>query len=233
LIGPGSVIVPCQETARFHRFTISLCELQEPEGTQHVFGIGTSIVDNLNSAIRALRPQDEWVWIIGDDHVFEPRTLMKLLERDVDMIAPVCTGRAPPFGLMHFGEPIAETDYRHRIQMEELPDDGEPFEVEVTGSLMLIKRKVLDAIGDPWFRTMGDDFREEFDFCDRVRAAGFKVFVDPAVSVGHIGQVIAYPQKRDGVWGLVLDFPGVGRNQIFLPGGVAENSLGTLEPALA
>jgi hypothetical protein len=232
-MGPGSVIVPCQETARYHRFTISLCELVEPEGTQHVFGIGTSIVDNLNSAIRQLRPQDEWIWIIGDDHVFEPRTLIRLLERDADVIAPICTGRAPPFGLMHFAETLSNTEYRRRIQIEELPDDGEPFEVEVTGSLTLIKREVLEAVGDPWFRTSAETYNEEFDFCDRVREVGFKVMVDPSVAVGHIGQVISYPQRRDGVWGLVLDFPGVGRNQIFMPGGVRENSLGNLEPALA
>lgn len=229
---PGAVIVPCQEGARFHRFTIALADLEAPEGSQRIFGIGMSIVDNLNSAIRQLRPQDEWIWIVGDDHVFEPDTLMRLLDREEDIVAPLCTQRMAPFGLVHYGARIAETDYRRTLQFEELPLLGRDLiEVEVSGSLMLIRRCVLDEIGDPWFVTSNGRINEDVMFCARARKGGFRVMVDPEVQVGHIGLVVAYPQCRKGVWGLVLDFPGIGTSQIFMPGGVQEGHLGELEPA--
>src|SRR6266496_2956027 len=141
---PGAVVIPCQEGARFHRFTIALSNLELPPGSQRIFGIGTSIVDNLNSAIRQLRDKDEWIWIVGDDHVFESDTVLRLLDREADVIAPLCVQRQPPFSLVHYDRQLDLEGFFHTIQIDELSDDGEAFEVKATGSLMLISRRVLD-----------------------------------------------------------------------------------------
>lgn len=220
-----------QETARWHRFTIALNDLAKPEGSQTVFGLGSSIVENLNGGIRLMRDTDEWLWVVGDDHTFEPDTLMRLLEVDADIVAPLCARRHPPFGLVHYERQILDTEFMRPVQYDEIQD--EPFEVFSTGSLMLIRRHVLDAIGDPWFQTAPAMQNEDVAFCHRVRELGFSIVVDPTTVIGHIGQVIVYPQKRAGVWGLMLDFPGIGRNQVFYPGGIAEGGLGTLEPKRA
>jgi len=231
--GPGTIILPCQELARYHRFTMSLASVKKPEGTQVTLGVGMSITDNLNSALRALRPEDEWVWILGDDHYFAPDVLMQLLEREADIIAPLCTYRMPPFGLVHYDAKVEGTDIYSAIKIADLPTHGEPFEVEASGSLMLIRRHVLDTIGDPWYGHANWRLSEDLYFCERAREEGFKILVDPAVTVGHIGNFIAYPQMRDGVWGVAIDF-GQGHS-IFYPGGVDENAaaVGRLEPALA
>jgi hypothetical protein len=215
---PGAVIVPCQDTARYHRFTASLTNLQLPEGSHVIFGIGTSIVDNLNSSIRRLRAEDEWVWIVGDDHVFPPDTLMRLLERDADMIAPLCVRRGPPFPLVHYQAPLFDGSPHHRtVQFSDLPETDEPFEVQVTGSLPLIRRYVLDELTDPWFT---DPPGEEFGFCKAARSAGFVIYVDPAVTVGHISEIVAYPAHQDGEWGLLVDHVGADPQPVFYPGGM-------------
>jgi hypothetical protein len=221
---PGAVIVPCQETARYHRFTISLANLKMPEGSQRIFGIGTSIVANLNDSISQLRDEDEWVWIVGDDHVFEADTLLRLLDRDLDMIVPLCARRGPPFPLVHYGDQIFDgSPHRRVMQYGYLPEDDEPFEVQATGSLMLIRRRVLDAVGAPWFENSPGKMDEEFSFCAKVRAAGFRVWVDPAVAVGHIGQMVTYPRRgTDGTWGLMVEFSGADRHRVFYPGGLQE-----------
>ena len=227
---PGSVVLPCQEASRYTRFTISLADLELPPGSQRIFGIGTSIADNLNGAIRGMREQDEWVWLLGDDHVFNPDTLLRLLDTGYDMVAPLCVQRQPPFGLVHYDRVIEGTALFGIKQIEDLPD--EPFEVEATGSLALIRREVLEAVGDPWFGTSNGLQNEDLNFCRRVRELGYKIMVDPRIIVGHIGAVIAFPEKRSGEWGLVLDFPGHGTNRIFIPGGVGEEGL-ALEPELS
>ncbi len=66
---------------------------------------------------------------------------------------------------------------------------------------------------------------EEFAFCDKVRAAGFPVLVDPAVTVGHISEVVAYPARQDGEWGLRLEFVGASNHREFYPGGMREREL--------
>ena len=223
---PGAVIVPCQETARYHRFTISLANLELPAGSHVIFGIGTSIVDNLNCSIRALRDEDEWVWIVGDDHVFPSDTLMRLLDRELDMIVPLCARRGPPFPLVHYGEPLFEGSPHHRVlQLDDLPDGDDTFLVEATGSLMLIRRCVLDVVGDPWFTNTPGKMDEEFGFCAKVRAAGYGIHVDPTVTVGHIGEIVTWPSRRDGEWGLQVDFIGSDTRREFYPGGMREKAL--------
>lgn len=231
--GPGTIVLPCQELARYHRFTMSLGNVEKPEGSQVVLGVGMSITDNLNTAVRSLRPQDEWIWLLGDDHVFDPDTLMRLLDREEDIIAPVCSYRFAPFGLVHYGDRIGDTEFFKQLQVTDLPTDGEPFEVVRSGSLMLIRRHVLDAIGDPWWGHANWRMSEDMYFCEQARAKGFKIMVDPSVSVGHMGNFTAVPVQKDGVWGILLDF-GFGFSQ-FLEGGANANdaAMGKLEPALA
>jgi hypothetical protein len=97
---------------------------------------------------------------------------------------------------------------------------------------MLIRRHVLEELGDPWFvNEAADGWTEEFYFCERARAAGFKVLVDPQVALGHIGNVTILPKKKDGVWGLALQFAGLGPSEIFYPGGIDEGwNLGEYPP---
>lgn len=226
---PGAVIIPCQETARYHAFTISLANLELPPGSQRIFGVGTSIVQNLNECIRALRPQDEWVWIVGDDHVFAPDTLIRLLDRGLHMVAPLCARRGPPFPLVHFGDRISETRIsaeRHVLQYDQVPDpDDGPFEVKATGSLPLISRQVLEDVKSRWFTDWFEQSPgrndEEFRFCEKVRTAGYKIWVDPAVSVGHIGHIVTWPAHRSGEWGLTVEYSGTDPLREFYPGGMA------------
>jgi hypothetical protein len=219
---PGSVIVPCQMMARYHHFTVSLANLELPPGSQRIFAMGTSISANLNDALRQIRPQDEWVWIVGDDHVFQPDTLTRLLNRDCDMVVPLCTRRGPPFPLVHFGDRISDdSPLRSVLQYDHLATAGELVEVQATGSLMLISRCVLDEVGDPWFVNSPGEMDEEFNFCSKVRAAGFRIFVDPLVSVGHIDEIVTYPRCTANEWGLHIDYLGADTISEFYPGGMA------------
>jgi len=69
------------------------------------------------------------------------------------------------------------------------------FPVDAAGSAgMLIKREVLDEMGDPWFYSTKDTegrgvvLNEDVTFCTRARHEhGFTVYASADSTMGHIG----------------------------------------------
>src|SRR5262249_50864063 len=142
-----------------------------------------SVVENLNQIVRQLRDEDEWLWILGDDHVWPQDTLMRLLgamdeNPEIDVLVPLVVKRNPPWHLVLFHEAGAYEDGLPRwrpYEWEEVPEAG-PFEVDAAGNAgMLVRRGVLDAIGDPWFRSSGGVvLNEDVMFCRAAREHGFR-----------------------------------------------------------
>lgn len=230
--GPGTVVVPCNDLARYHHFTHDLTLLDVPDGTVISLHRSASVVQNMNEAIEALTPESEWAWIIGDDHTFERDVILRLLDRDVDIVVPLCARRGPPFALVAFDEECGTDKHGrplyHVMQFNDLPPSGGMVEVVSAGTAgMLVKRHVLDEMGHPWFANSdGITANEDVEFCRRARAAGYKVWLDCDVRIGHIGVMSVWPDQRNGHWGLTLDFQGAGRNDIFIAGGIHPNDSG-------
>jgi len=62
-----------------------------------------------------------------------------------------------------------------------------PFEVDGIGlGVTLVKRRVFEKLEPPWFKTPEDE-SEDYTFCRRAKEAGFHVFCEPRIRVGHIG----------------------------------------------
>jgi GT2 family glycosyltransferase len=173
------------------------------------------VTENLTEVIRQLRPEDEWVWILGDDHVWESDCLTRLLDAidenpDVDVLVPLVTKRNPPWHLVLFHEAGVYDDGLPRWQplgWDEIPERG-VFEVDAAGSAgMLVRREVLDRIGDPWFESSGQVIlNEDVMFCMKARAHGFRVFATANVTMGHLGIFNVRPLYRDGRWGALTEF---------------------------
>lgn len=224
---PGTIALPTSEIGRFAMFTVALAGTRQPPDTHLVVMASASVTENINAVIRQLRPDDQWVWILGDDHVWEPDALLKLLEAldenlDADVIVPLVTKRNPPWYPVIFRE-AGERDglpMWQPFQWEEIPDHG-TFEVDAAGSAgMLIRREVLDAIGDPWFQSTGGVFlNEDVSFCAAARALSFKVFASADVTMGHIGLFNVRPARRNGRWGALTEFssPEEQFRHLFMP----------------
>ena len=57
----------------------------------------------------------------------------------------------------------------------------------------LVKRGVFESIEYPWFEQsyidygiIHDQLSEDFTWCDKVRAAGFEIWIDPTIKVKHL-----------------------------------------------
>jgi GT2 family glycosyltransferase len=127
-----------------------------------------------------------WVWLFNDDNRVEPTTLKRLLASATRLGDGVIT--CPKIhAITHFchgvlwrGRPIP---LRNRDSAEPLAT--EPLAVDmVTFNGALLPRSVIDAIGFP----RADYFMmfEEWEYCLRAKAAGFKTVVLSDVCTTHL-----------------------------------------------
>lgn len=194
---PGTVIIVSHELSRYSDFSISLVRLKAPVGSIMFWQKSVEIVKSINHGIRNM--QGEWVFILGDDHAFHGDVLMHLLDSGKEVIAPMCAQRAYPF------YPVAYLEDNGDMFKHGPWGTLEPFTImEVAGigsAGMLIRKNVLDAVGDPWFEVgqmNREHISEDLHFCRKVRQKGFKVCVDTRQALGHITPATILPIVLDG-----------------------------------
>jgi hypothetical protein len=121
-----------------------------------------------------------------DDMLISPPNIIgRLLARDKDIIAPLffrSSGNFDPlvFDIDDKGEPHPILDYPH----------NELFQVTggVGTGVMLIKREVLEAIGEPYFFYPENSTRSaDLHFCMRAIKKGFQVWCDTSLIVKQMG----------------------------------------------
>lgn len=228
-VSAGTIICPTGGLIRHAEFAQSLEALVKPFGTRTVFPSHGSVGENLNRALRELDDSD-WVWLLADDHVFHPNLLMDLLAKKQDVIVPLCAKRTPPYRLVVGGETTIARGGREYPALQPVPLEDVPdslFQVELAGTAgMLIRREVIDEVGDPRFEsTDGLYMNEDFTFCQKVRAKGYDICVDPNSYLGHIGAVQIWPTRHEGRLAVKLDY-GDPNNPILLADHLITVSIG-------
>jgi hypothetical protein len=206
-VKPGTVGVISGDLARYSLFNACLIGLLAHSGElvgHFDWLMGSNITGNCNDLAR--RMQGDWLWMIGDDHAFAPQLLERLVLHNVDVVAPHCLQRAWPFPhVIYEGEEEDAAEYGTHLLHTDLPQDALVEVHAVGGAGMLIKKRVLDAIGEPYFETFGKQ-NEDLEFCRKIRNAGFKIHVDTGALLGHIGNMIVWPQYlgEQDRWGMRL-----------------------------
>lgn len=205
---PGTICIVSGELSRYWQFAAALARTNKPEGTVMAWARSCNVAENLNQCLRSMR--GEWAWFMGDDHAWEPDILFRLLDRNVDVVAPVCLKRKPPFTPIVYDRMNYPGNY-NRIDICDLPTTGL---IEVPAGCvagMLVRRRVIEAIPDPWFRVGQYDpakLNEDFWFCKAVTDAGFTIHTDCEVRLDHLTSTVIRPVVRDGRWQIELDLDG-------------------------
>lgn len=205
---PGIVAICTGDTFRYSVSAQDFSRLRCPPNSAVSWQVGMLIGRSLNNAFQACmdRPDAQWVWIMGDDHTYDPDILLKLLDRNLDAVAPVCLNRLPPLDPV-----IVEHDHpgKGRLKyLEDLPTSGlyklRPEETCGDASL-LISRKVLEATGPNWHgRKSGSLDAEDQSYIQKVKDAGFDVFIDCDLTIGHITPITNRPVVTNGHWEIQL-----------------------------
>ena len=205
---PGAICVASGELSRYPSFTHAMLHVLRPTGTEIWMNCGLNVAANFNAGIRRMMvsPQLQWVWIMGDDHQFDSTTLLRLLDRQLDIVVPLVVRRQPPFIPVLFRKEESDTPLGQfpPYHWHQLPSTG-LVEVYTAGSAgMLIRRNVLETLADPWFETgkMGKDLtNEDTYFCKKAQLAGFRIFADVDVQMDHWTPVSLRPVRtRQGTW---------------------------------
>jgi hypothetical protein len=197
---------------RYDEFYTSLAGLDLP-GTTHdglntVTGIlkctSACVATGLNAACRAALadPARQWVWFLGDDHTFDPGLLVRLLNRNVDVVVPLVAMRYPPYPTVLFKGPGGP-----RYAWVELPTTGMmPLPVgHVAGQAgMLVRRRVLEVLEPPWFR-IGQyepaSLHEDIYFTESLSKKGITIHVDCDEMMGHLQVFDVQPSRSlTGHW---------------------------------
>jgi hypothetical protein len=142
-----------------------------------------------------MRPDDAYFLLIPDDHLFEPDILYRLLAHNLDIVAPLCCLRRLPYAPALFH--TTPEGYRGMTWPELEGHTGLYAPDTMGGPFALIHRRVLDALGPPWFRSQPNDPNpcEDLYFFQRARQLGYQPYCDLDLPIGHILPAAVYPQR--------------------------------------
>lgn len=193
---PGTIALPSSGAPRYNEFWMALNALEVPAGTQVSVCASCDIAGNLNQIIRA-QFAGEWLWIISDDHAFNPDLLRRLLAHRVDIVVPLTPRKREPYLPVAWKDFNPTTGVYSVYSWHEISDFEGLTPIAAAGNAgMVISSRVLDAIGDPWFKVgklTGGNITEDTWFCWEATQLGFAIHVDPSLLMGHLATVALWP----------------------------------------
>ena len=203
------IAVPAYETLRAE-FVQSLMELTAQLNQDNVPHEVKILTGSLVYAARDKLAQhavnnhfDEVLWI-DSDMVFDRHLYEDLSIHGKDMICGWFVSRHSPYVSCLF----SSIDPVERIS--EPPDDI--FRVEGCGfGAVLMKAKVLEDVMNG---NRGKCFLpeakagEDLAFCRRATGCGYAIWCDPTVRVGHVGNLIIWPEDRERLLGDIRNLDG-------------------------
>lgn len=150
---------------------------------------GYTISENRNYiAAQAIKNECTHLLFIDDDMVFPPDTLERLLADNKEIVGVVAHSR------MESENTTVILEDGHILKNDAIPK--ELFKCQHIGTgVMLIDLRVFQKIQRPWFDTKAHEtgwtmMGEDAWFCKRARNAGYEIWCDPLLSIGHIGDYI-------------------------------------------
>lgn len=206
--------VPTAEMARRADFYDYYNMLERPAGTICTFAHGQSPARNRNLIIeQAIAHECTHIMFLDDDVAFAPTLLSDLMKHsDKDVVTALYLMRNYPHQPIIFDEALEDGRCKHHY-----PADEKTGLIEIVAcglGACLIRIEVFKALEKPWIR-LGelekDHWCDDIGFFRRVREAGFKLYCDTSIQVGHMAQATVWPQYVDGKWHTMYDTSGKGR----------------------
>jgi len=137
------------------------------------------------------------MWI-DSDIVFKPEQFFKLIDHDRDIVSGLymMQDNINYATVEHMDEDFfAKNAYYPFMQDKDIEaKKGQLFKVAYTGmGFLLVKNGIFESFSYPWFYPRikkysngWEEFvNEDIEFCLRAREAGFDIFIDPKIRLGH------------------------------------------------
>ena len=210
--------VPTGEYSRRADFYDYLSALEKPSDCFLMSPHGQSPAKNRNIIIEAaLTNNCTHVFFLDDDMVFPSDILTRLLKHShLDVVSALYLMRNYPHYPVLFDE--AYDSGLCKFMFLTPNKTGLVKAVNCGFGCVLIKTDVFKKLEKPWV-TLGeiekDGWCDDVSFFNRVRKAGFEIYCDLDVQVGHMLNLTLWPGKKEGGWntlyktvtGETIEFP--------------------------
>jgi hypothetical protein len=180
------ILVGLPNTGTFPMETVSsLTNLKNPAEAAYMFISGSLIYKaRENIADEMLKHDFTHLLFVDSDMSFPPDALKKLVSHDKDIVSGRAHKRVANFEPCFY----KKCDWKEAIIYHDYPEGL--IEVAAVGmAFCLIKREVFEKVSKPWFNPTFD-IGEDLAFCMRAQEAGFKIWVDTDLEIGHVGNAI-------------------------------------------
>lgn len=142
----------------------------------------------------AIKMDCDYLFMVDDDMICPPDLLFKLMEHDVDIVAPLAFQRRPPYyPVIYKQREDYDPKYKQRYHVNEIVKDYPKdtlVECDAVGfGAVLIKTEVLKGLVSPKFMSTSPS-GEDILFCYNARNAGFRVYCDTKTKIEHLGAPI-------------------------------------------
>ena len=130
------------------------------------------------------------------DQVYHPKTITRLLSHNLPVVGALVHRRYPPFDSLMLKVVEIDDKFNGYESIDEW-EEGELVEVDATGGgCLMFNMEVFKKIPRPWFRNDRQVVEglpaigEDIGFCQDLKAAGYRIFVDTSVPAGHLTTMI-------------------------------------------
>lgn len=207
---PGTIGILSDDLTRYAWPMAALRSLQIPDNSQMTWVTGHKVSHAVNKIIASMREDDAWVCILTDDNPVPPDMLLRLLDHQLPLVAPLVCLRHYPYlpSLFHALEDGTFAAY----QWSELTGKQGLLPVASFGGPgVVIRREVIETVGFPFFQNapwpLGEqDPHEDLYTFRKCLEAGFQPMVDLDCQIGHCFAGVMTPQQDpdSGQWGVQL-----------------------------
>ena len=123
--------------------------------------------------------------MLDTDMLYHPRTITSLLARNLPIVGALCFRRYPPFDSI-----MLRGDVNGYMPVDEWEPD-ELVEVDATGAgCIMYDMSIFREMPFPWFKfrstEKGEGIGEDIGFCQDLKAAGYRIYVDTSVPCDHL-----------------------------------------------
>lgn len=191
--------VPCTFPTVPVSFFYSFVHLERPD---YIFiHADNGPIDTLRNDIveTAMKAGATKVIMMDTDMIYHPKTITRLLSHRLPIVGALCFRRYPPFDSI-----MLRGDVKGYLSVDEWEQD-ELVEVDATGAgCLMFDMEVFRKMPFPWFKfrrdpVSGAGIGEDIGFCQDLKAAGYRIFVDTSVPCDHL-TTMAVNEKTNRLW---------------------------------
>lgn len=186
--------VPCSFPFIPSSFFYSFVMMEKPAFTfihadnGHMDDLRNNLVD------KALEIGATHLIMMDVDQVYHPQTIMRLLSHRLPVVGALVHRRYVPFDSLMLKATIIDEKRNGYVSIDEWKE-GELVECDATGGgCLMFNMDVFRKIPRPWFKASlnpdGSVLGEDIFFCQELKAAGYRIFVDTSVPAGHLTNLI-------------------------------------------